>query len=366
MSKDYYSILGVSKNASQDEIKKAFREKAHKHHPDKGGDQEKFKEYNSAYQVLSDPDKRAKYDQFGSSFDQMGGGGGGGFGGFDFSNFSDGGFTINMDDLGDMFGDFFGHSSGGRSNSKRTRKGQDLQMVISLDFKEAIFGIEKEISLTRNIACKHCSSSGVEPGSKIEKCPTCHGKGKVSRIQQTILGSIQMQTTCPTCSGVGEFYTQKCTKCHGKGVQKTDEKIKVKIPAGIDDGQAIRLAGYGEAGQNGASAGDLYLIAQVKKDKRFKRDGFDLYTQIGIGFALAALGGQIEIETINDKVKLKIPEGTQTGTIFKLKNEGVPTGHKKGFFSETSERGDCLVEVKIKTPTNLSKKQKEALRELED
>jgi molecular chaperone DnaJ len=365
MGKDYYKILGVEKSATQDEVKKAFLKLAHLHHPDKnGGKDDKFKEINEAYQVLGNKEKRAQYDQFGQTFNGAGGfnpGQGGGFGGF--GGFQNGGMNINMDDLGDLgemfggLGDMFGFG-GGRSSRKRgPQRGSDIEATMTIDFMEAVFGTEKEVSLKKKVTCAKCGGSGAEPGSKIETCQTCGGHGRVRRVQQTILGSIQTETTCPSCGGDGKIPSQKCSDCRGAGLNLETVKFKVKIPAGVDDGGRMRLPGYGEAGEKGMSAGDLYLNINVRPSDKFERDGFDISTKKEINFTQAALGDKVEIETVHGMVDLKIPEGTQSGTVFKLKNKGVPHIDSKNF-------GDHLVEVIIKTPRNLSKKQKESLKEL--
>lgn len=360
MGKDYYKILGVDKGASQDDIKKMFRELAHKHHPDKGGNEEKFKEINEAYQVLGDPKKRSQYDQFGSAFEHAQAGGGfHGFEGFrDFSNFAQG---FNVNDLGDIFGgfgDIFGFSAkGGQGRSARARRGNDIEMELSIDFKEAVFGVEKEINLGKRARCNRCEGSGAEPGAKVETCKACGGKGVVTRTQRTFFGQMQVQTACPECGGEGKIASQKCSKCGGSGAMKEISNIKVRVPSGIDNGQSIRLSGQGEAGEKGGPAGDLYLRIRVRPDKRFERDGFNILSKANIGFAPAALGGKIEVETVDGPVKMKIPEGTQSGTIFKLKGRGVPRLRGNG-------RGDHLVEVIVNTPTRLSKKQKDLLEEL--
>ena len=359
MGKDYYKVLGIDKNASQEDIKKAFRKLAHEYHPDKpgGGNEEKFKEINEAYQVLGDPDKRAKYDKYGSAFEQAQGQGGfHGFEGFrDFSGFTEG---FNVEDLGDIFGglgDIFGF--GGGRGQARQRRGKDIEVALQIDFLEAVFGTEKEINLNKSITCTKCHGSGVEPGAKVETCPVCHGSGRVTRIQRTMFGNMQVQATCTNCGGEGKTYSQKCTKCHGSGIIREVVSIKVKIPAGIDDGQTIRLAGQGEAGQKGAPAGDLYLTVKVRPDKRFKREGYNLTSRAQLNFTQAALGDKIEVETVDGPVKLKIPEGTQSGTVFRLKGRGVP--HVQG-----SGRGDHLVEAIVETPKNLNRRQKDLLKEL--
>lgn len=358
MGKDYYKILGVEKNASQDEIKKAFRKKAHEYHPDKStGDEVKFKEANEAYQVLGNEKKRAQYDQFGSTF-QNGQAGGGGFSGF--NGFSQGGINIDMDDLGDIFGgigDIFGFG-GGSGQRQRSRRGSDIQTILTITFDEAVHGVEKEIRLRRKVKCSHCNGNGAEPGTKIETCKTCNGTGRVSRVQRTILGNMQMQAACDECGGEGKTYAQKCKQCGGQGIKEEVDNLKVKIPAGIDDGEVIRLSGQGEAGEKGASAGDLYLKMSVRGDKRFERDGYDIKSQAEISFTQAALGDKINVETVNGEVKLKIPAGTQSGTVFKLRGKGVVSLRGSG-------TGDHLVEVHVKTPTNLNRKQKELLKELD-
>jgi molecular chaperone DnaJ len=364
VSKDYYKTLGIDKSANADEVKKAFRKLAHQYHPDKkGGDEAKFKEINEAYQVLSDEKKRAQYDQFGSAFEH-GQAGGGGFSGF--SGFNNGGFNINMDDLGDMFGgfgDIFGFGGRGRSQSK-ARRGNDIETTLAIEFNEAVFGVEKEISLRKIITCDKCQGSGAEPGAKIETCKNCNGRGQVNRVQQTIFGQVQMQSTCPDCDGEGKKHSQNCTKCSGRGVVEDIVKLKIKIPAGIDNGESIRLTGQGEAGAKGGQAGNLYIKIRVKEDKRFERNGFDIASQAEIGFTQAALGDKMEVETVDGKVDLKIPEGTQSGTVFKLKGKGVPHLNSRGLWGGDNKRGDHLVEIIIKTPKNLTKKQKEILKEL--
>lgn len=363
MNKDYYNILGVGKNASQEEIKKTFRKKAHQCHPDKqGGDEQKFKEINEAYQVLGDAKKRAQYDQFGSAFEHgQAGGGFSGFEGFSAQSAQGGsGWDINMEDLGDIFGglgDIFGFSSRGGQGRGRARRGGDIQVLLAIEFKEAVFGAEKEINLKKNVVCDRCGGNGAEPDSKIETCKTCNGSGRIIKTQRTIFGNMRAQTTCPDCGGEGKSYSQKCSKCHGSGVIQEISGIKVKIPAGIDDGETIRLSGHGEAGERGASAGDLYLKIRVNPDIKFKRDGYNILSKAEISFAQAALGDKIEIPTVDGNVKLKIPEGAQSGKVFRLSGRGIPRLRGSG-------RGDHLVEIIVKTPTGLSRKQKEMLREL--
>lgn len=363
MSKDYYDLLGVSKSASAEEIKTAFRKKAHEHHPDKGGDAEKFKELNEAYQVLGNAEKRKRYDQFGSAaFENGGGANWNGFNGQGFGGFQGGGFNVDFEDLGDLFGgfgDIFGFG-GDRQRSSQTRqkRGRDLEMSLNLDFLEAAFGLEKEISFTKNVVCKHCSGQGAEPGSKIETCPTCGGSGRVAKIQRTILGNIQTQVTCPDCSGEGRKYSKKCTKCGGSGISRDNVKIKVRIPAGINNGESIRLSGQGEVGEKGAQSGDLYLRIKVNSHRRFIRDNYDIKTEEIINIKQAILGDKIEIETVHGKVKLKIPEGTQSGTIFKLRDKGIVKLHGRG-------NGDQYTKIIVKIPAGISKKQQRLLEELD-
>ncbi|MBD3247832.1 molecular chaperone DnaJ [Candidatus Falkowbacteria bacterium] len=356
MSKDYYKILGVDKGASQEDVKKAFRKLAHQYHPDKQtGDEAKFKEVNEAYQVLGNEQKRKQYDQFGAGFENMGQGGFGGGQGF-------GGFqgNINMEDLSDMFGgfgDMFGFG-GGSSRRRGPRRGSDIEMIMSLSFEEAVFGTEKEIKFKKRVVCDRCKGEGAEPGAKIETCKACGGSGKVRKVQRTILGAIQVETTCTNCGGEGKTFSEACGKCGGSGVATDTVDLKVKVPAGIDQGETIRLSGQGEAGDKGAPAGDLYIRMKVDPNKELERNGYDIKSTVEITFTQAALGDKIDIKTIHGDVSLKIPEGTQSGTVFKLKGKGVQILNGRG-------NGDHLVEVVIRTPKGLSKKQKEALKELD-
>ena len=353
MSKDYYKDLGVDKGASADEIKAAFRKKAHEHHPDKGGDEAKFKEINEAYQVLGNAEKRKQYDQFGSSFQngQAGGFGGQGFGGFD-------GVNINMEDLGDIFGgfgDIFGF--GGNSGRRGPEQGRNLEMRLTVDFLDAIHGTETEISFPHLKICNTCKGSGHAVGAKIETCSTCGGKGSVSRVQRTILGAIQTQAICPDCHGEGKRASASCPDCQGKGRSKQTETVKVKIPAGINDNESIRLAGYGDAGEKGAPAGDLFLRIKVAAHPEFQREGDDIYSEADISMVQAALGDTIAVKTAHGSVKLKIPEGTQPQTIFRLKDKGAPRIHGRG-------QGDHFVKIKVKIPKSLNKTQRQLLADL--
>jgi len=345
MPKDYYHTLGVSKSASQDEVKAAFRKLAHQHHPDKtGGDDKKFKELNEAYQVLGDPQKRQKYDQFGSSAFE-GAQGAGGFGGFDFSG-------AGFEDLGDIFGEMFG---GGR-RQQRQRRGSDIQVDVELAFKDAIFGVEREITLTKPNACAHCGGVGAEPGKGMRTCEDCGGKGVKVVQQRTILGMMQTKVTCGSCSGTGEVPKEKCKTCDGVGVTRSKKTISVNIPAGVDDGVTVRVRGEGEAATRGASAGDLHLRIHVTRDKKFEREGDTIFSRATIGFTQAALGDTIEHETIDGLVELKIAAGTQSGTELRLRGKGVPSRHG---------RGDQIVRIDVVTPHKLSREQKRLLEELD-
>lgn len=356
MSKrDYYEILGVAKDASADEIKKAFRKLAVKYHPDKeGGDEAKFKEINEAYEVLKDQAKRQRYDQFGHA--GVGGNGGAG-GGNPFEGFQGGfnGQNINFDfgDLGDIFGSFFG---GGAGQRQQPRRGQDVAANITLSFDEAIFGADKEISVNLDDTCSHCKGSGAEPGHDLKTCPTCKGSGQVNRVMNTMFGQIQQATICPTCEGRGKVPEKICTVCHGKGVERKHQVVKLKVPAGIDDGATIRLNGRGEAIRGGAEKGDLYVNVRVKAHKKFTREGDLILSDEKIDMVTAALGGEIAIDTVDGELTMKIPAGTQSGTDFKLSNHGVP--HLRG-----DGRGAHIVTIHVATPTKLTKRQKELLAE---
>ena len=355
MSKDYYKTLGVDKNASEADIKAAFRKLAHQHHPDKnGGDDKKFKEVNEAYQTLSDKSKRAQYDQFGSSGPQFGGQGGGNpfgggaggfdFGGFDFSQFQGGagGFEF---DLGDLFG------GGGRSRAKR---GNDIETQIRITFKEAVFGVEKTIAMNKVSMCKTCHGSGGKPGTKMNECKTCHGQGRIQKMQRTILGNMQTVVECDTCHGSGKIPEEKCATCRGAGVVRDREEILVKIPAGLNTGDTLRMDGMGEATAHGQS-GDLFIQIAIEPHAVFKRLGNDLMMPYEINLTDALLGKEIEIETLDGKEKLHIPEGTNNGDQIKIKGKGVVHGRN---------RGDLIVGMKVKMPKKLSKKARELVEGL--
>lgn len=357
--RDYYEVLGVGKSASADEIKKAFRKLAVKHHPDKeGGDENKFKEAAEAYEVLSNPDKKQRYDQFGHA--GVGGasggpGGGAGFGGFDF-NGAGGGFSFDISDLGldDILGNFFGGAFGG-GGGKRKSRGADLQTLITLTFEEAVFGTEKKMDVTTELSCQHCKGSKSEPGHKLKTCPTCGGKGSQTKTFSTPFGQINQEDICHTCGGEGKIPETPCTVCHGKGKTKQTEEVKVVIPQGVDDGAALRISGKGAMGDDG-SRGDLYVEIRVKPHKKFTREGNLILSSEEVSMVDAALGTEVEVETVDGKLKMKIPAGTQSGNDFKLSGKGVP-------YVRGSGRGDHIVTIRVKTPTNLSKRQKEILEE---
>ncbi|TSC84730.1 MAG: chaperone protein DnaJ [Parcubacteria group bacterium Gr01-1014_13] len=358
MSKDYYKILGVDKNASADDIKKAFKKSAMQHHPDRpGGDEAKFKEVNEAYQVLSDAEKRKRYDQFGSDFEQQGGFGGG-MNWEDFmSQARSGGassFGGDFGDLGDIFGSFFG---GGRSQSRGPARGRDIQVDVEIDFKEAAFGVEREMSLRKQDKCDVCNGTGGEPDSKMEKCSTCKGQGQVVQTQRTILGAMQTVATCPDCHGRGERAAKKCKHCGGDGILAKTSNVKIKIPGGIDNGQSIRLEGYGETAPHGGGSGDLYVRVHVKPSKVFQREGYDVYTQAEISYPQAVLGDHIEVETLDGIIKIAVPEGTESGQLIRIKGKGIQ-------HLQRNNRGDHYVKVKIKVPKKLSKEARKKLEEL--
>jgi molecular chaperone DnaJ len=362
MAKDYYDILGIQKSASQEDIKKAFRRKAHEFHPDKGsGNADKFKEINQAYQVLSDSQKRQQYDQYGQTFEDAGRSGGGGFGyqggnpfgGFDFGGF--GGQNGVEFDLGDIFGDMFGTR---RSQDSRRMRGIDLEMGINITFEQAVFGVEKTLTLEKQDVCKTCGGNGAAPGSKVVTCPKCHGQGQIRTQRRTIFGTVASSVSCDRCQGMGKIPEVACKTCGGDGVLRQEKTIMVKIPIGIDNGQRVRVAGEGEAGYRGSSHGDLYLVVKVSPSKEFARDGFTLLKELPVSFTQAALGAKIILKTLDGDIELKIPVGTQSGTVLKVKGKGVP------HINEPSRRGDLLITVRVIVPQKLSKKEKELLKQL--
>lgn len=353
MSKDYYEILGVSRTATDDEIKKAYRKLALKYHPDKHkGDKDsekKFKEINEAYQALSDRQKRAQYDQFGTA--DSSGGFQGGFSDFDFSGFNTGG------SFSDIFESFFG-TSGGRSQSSRGGRkrgpitGNDIEAVIKLSFEEAVFGCQKELEITKPAKCDNCNGTGAEPGSKISNCSYCNGTGEVRSVKNTILGQISTSRTCDNCGGEGRVPEKQCSKCHGTTRVRARESIRVKIPTGVDNGSTIRLSGKGEGGVYGGESGDLYVHIQVVSSKKFIRSGYDIHGEKEIHISQAVLGDEVNVETIHGNIKLKVPAGTQSGRVFKIANKGVQKLHSSSY-------GDHYVKMAVKTPEKLSRQERE-------
>ncbi|MBI5728319.1 MAG: molecular chaperone DnaJ [Candidatus Magasanikbacteria bacterium] len=360
MSKDYYKVLGVDKGASEEEIKKAFRKLAHQYHPDKqGGNEAKFKEVNEAYQVVGNAEKRKQYDQFGADFEQQGGfGGGAGWEDFMRAARGQGGgvqFDFGGMDLGDIFGEMFGF--GGGSRRRGERRGRDIQVDTKVDFLEAAFGVEKEIRLLKNNSCDVCGGNGAEPGSKQRSCATCRGRGQVRQMQQTILGAMQTVASCPNCHGGGQVAEKKCKHCGGNGAVHSESSYRVKIPAGIHDGATIRLSGKGESGGVGAATGDLYLTVHVTEDRRFRREGANVYSEINVSYPQAVLGDTVEIDSIDGKKKVVVPEGTKSGQQIRLRGLGVP--HLQG-----SGRGDHYVQVTVDIPKRVNRKARKLLEEL--
>ncbi|MBI4090128.1 MAG: molecular chaperone DnaJ [Candidatus Kerfeldbacteria bacterium] len=352
MAQDYYQVLGVGRDASADDIKRAFRKLAHQHHPDKvSGDSQRFKQINEAYQVLSNPAKRQQYDRFGS----VGGpaadswAGEASRAGFDFRT---AGFDVG--DLGDMFGDLFGFS---RSRSRPSTRGSDAEVALSIDFREAVFGAEKMLELSGLSQCDRCHGRGAEPGSSLVSCTTCRGSGVVEQVQATILGAIRAQQTCPSCGGSGEQPKSKCKRCHGSGSLRGKRTLRVAIPAGIEDGQSIRLRQQGKPGGRGSQPGDLYVRIHVRPDSMFRRDGDDILTRRTVSLSQAALGSPVTVETLDGPVELELPAGTQPGQLFRLRGKGVPHLDGRG-------RGDQIVEAVVKVPSKLTREQKKLLERL--
>ena len=346
--KDYYEVLGLQKGASENDIKRAYKRLASKHHPDKNQGskeaEEKFKEINEAYEVLGDDQKRAAYDQYGhAAFEQGGGAGGfgGGFGGADFG-----------DMFGDIFGDIFG---GGGRGRQRVVRGEDLRYDLEITLEEAVKGTTKDIHINTLAHCDSCGGSGAEKGSKVETCPHCHGSGRIRRQQ----GFFVSESICPTCHGSGKKIEKPCRSCHGEGRVHKKENLSVKIPAGVDTGNQLRLAGKGAAGENGAPAGDLYVVIHVREHNIFERDGNNLYCEVPTSFATAALGGEIEVPTLDGRVKLKIPAETQTGKLFRMRGKGVAS-------TRSGYAGDLICRIVVETPVNLTSEQKELLQKLEE
>jgi molecular chaperone DnaJ len=356
---DPYKSLGVEKSATEDEIKKAYRKLALKYHPDRAEgkqNEEKFKEVSKAYEILGDKQKRAQFDQYGDTGQGFQGGGGQGFGGFDFNNFQ----NVNFDfggGFGDMFDTFFGGGSRQAKKRKGPIRGNDIEIVLHLNFDEAVFGCTKETSISHYEACEHCGGMGNEPGTKVVTCMACNGTGQHLRIQRTPLGSIQTAATCEACDGAGQVPEKKCRTCKGEGRQLKEETIKIKIPAGIHDQAVIRLTGKGEAGLKGGVAGDLFAHISVSPSKEFEREGENIKTTQRIHVVQAVLGDEVEVKTIHGPIQLKIPAGTESETLFKLKGHGVPKVN-------ATTRGDHYVKVIVDVPKNLGKKERELYKEL--
>lgn len=355
--RDYYEVLGVQKGASEDELKQAFRKLSRKYHPDfNPGDkeaEEKFKEINEAYEVLSDPEKRSRYDQFGHAGVDPSYGGGGFGGGFS------GGFG-DMGDISDIFSSFFGgFGSSSRSNPNAPRRGQDIQKSVVIGFMDACKGINTDIRISRMEVCPDCHGSGAAAGSSAETCPDCHGTGQVKVTQRTPFGMISSQKPCSKCGGKGSIIKNPCPKCRGGGRVSVEKTITVSIPAGIDDGQTIRSAGQGHGGINGGPAGDLLTTVTVRPDAIFERDGYDIHVNIPVTFTQAVLGDELTVPTIDGNVSYNMPEGTQNETVFRFKGKGVKKINR-------SDRGDQYVHVNVEIPKNLNKKQKDLLREFEN
>ncbi|MDE7437496.1 MAG: molecular chaperone DnaJ [Muribaculaceae bacterium] len=371
--RDYYEVLGVSKNATADEIKKAYRKKAIQYHPDRQGDksdaekkeaEEKFKEAAEAYDVLSDADKRAKYDQFGHSMGPQGFGGGGGYGGF-------GGGGMSMEDIfahfGDIFGGRFGGADfggfGGGGGSARPRqhvnKGTDLRITVKVTLKDIMNGVDKKLKIPKLVADPACKGTGAKDGTAFGTCPRCHGSGYITTVQQTMLGPMESHSVCPQCNGEGKIITEECHHCHGSGVEKKDEIVSFHIPAGVEDGMVLTMRGQGNAPRHGGVNGDLLIVIQEEKDPDLIREGDDLIYNLMLDFPTAALGGSAEIPIIDGKARLKIPAGTQPGKVLRLRGKGLPK-------MNSSVKGDLLVNVMVYVPENLSDTEKSAIESLKD
>lgn len=352
--RDYYEVLGVAKTATDDEIKKAYRTLAKKYHPDlNGGDKDceaKFKEVNEAYEVLSDPQKRARYDQFGHE-DPRAGGAGGGYG--DFTGGFGGGFD-------DIFSAFFGGGFGGCGQRARgPQRGDDLRYDLTITFEEAAFGCEKEISVTRDENCEECGGTGARKGTQPTQCPTCHGTGQVQSFVNTPIGRVSNVRVCDACHGQGTIINDPCPKCSGRGRVRSNRKITIKIPAGIDNGMQIPLRKQGEPGLRGGENGDLYIFVTVKPHKLFTRENYDLYCDVTVSFTQAALGGEIDVPTLNGMIKHNLPEGTQPGTVIRLRGQGIQNLRGAG-------KGDLYIKVNVEIPRKLTDKQKELLRQFDE
>jgi len=353
--RDYYDVLGVKKDASADEIKKAFRRAAVEHHPDRGGDETRFKEVNEAYEVLKDGEKRKRYDQFGHA--GVGGASGNPFGG----GFPGGGQgqNINFDfgdlGLGDIFSSFFGGHGGGQRGGQRQTRGRDVESGVEISFEQAVFGTEVDLHLHLDDTCEHCKGTTAEPGHELKTCDNCQGAGQVVNVMRTVFGNIQQAAVCPKCRGAGKVPEKVCSVCRGKGVQSRKQNVQLKIPAGIDDGATIRIREHGEAIANGPK-GDLYVNIRVKPHKKFTREGDLILSEEHISMVDAALGAELDVETVDGPIRMKVPAGTQSGSDFKLSDHGVP--HLKG-----GSRGAHIVTILVDTPTKLSSRQKRLLKD---
>ncbi len=362
MAKDYYETLGVNKGASKDELKKAFHKLAHKYHPDKNkGDDSKFKEVNEAYQVLSDDQKRARYDQFGSADGPMGGGGyggqqQGGFGGFDFSGFQQGqgGVEFDMGDLGEIFGDFFGGGMGRRGSQQA--RGRDISTEIDISFEDSYFGVARTVRLNKQSVCGTCKGTGGKPGSKMDTCKTCDGQGKVREMKRSILGTFESVRACEHCHGKGKIPNEKCTECKGAGVHKKDEEISLNVPAGIHNGETLRMTGMGEAIAHGQT-GDLYIKIRVRPHHTFTRDGNNLMMDLPVKLSDAILGFKYKLKTLDGEMEVTIPEGVHHGELLRVRGKGMP---------QNGKHGDIILRIQIKMPTKLSKKAKDLVEKLKE
>ena len=360
MSKDYYQILGVEKKASKDDVKKAFRKLAHKYHPDKkGGDELKFKEASEAYSILSDDKKRAEYDSYGRVFSGSGGASQGGFEGFDFSQFGGfgggQGFNVNVEDIFSGFSDIFG--------GRQAKRGRDISIDIELPFKEAIFGVTRKVLITKDSTCNKCKGSGAEPDTKTKTCPTCNGKGQVVESQRSPFGVFQSVSICKTCHGKKTVPEKPCTQCKGLGVERREEEISISVPPGIDNGQVMRMSGVGEA-MPGAQAGDLYIKIHVTPDSKFRKEGYNLVTDLPIKITDALLGAEYKIQTLDGETTVKIPPLRSVDEILRIKGKGVPMEASSN--PQKGRRGDLMIRVKVEFPKKLSRDAKKALEELKE
>ncbi len=355
--RDYYEVLGVAKDASEADLKKAYRKLAKKYHPDiNPGDKDaeaKFKEASEAYAILSDPDKRRQYDQFGHAAFEQGGAGGGGFGGFDFNG-----------DMGDIFGDIFGDLFGGGARTRRNyngpMQGANVRINMRISFMEAVFGVEKNIEIGYKDTCTDCHGSGAKPGTSPQTCPKCGGSGQVAYTQQSLFGMVRNVQPCPDCGGSGQIIREKCPKCGGQGFKKIRKPLKVSIPGGVDNGTSVRIQGYGEPGKNGGPRGDLLVRLTVDSHPLFQRDGSNIYSTVPVSFADAALGADIKIQTVDGEVTQSIKAGTQTDSVIRLRGRGVPSTRNRNV------RGDHFVTLVVQVPEKLNAEQKEALRRFDD